>query len=276
MSKVAGKVKQKSVTMLLIENDFHILEIDKKVIELLGLSEITARSGSEALRILKNASKTIDIVKLDLALSDNAANEIFDEIREINSHIPVIVTANDEGSEILSTFENEYNVSVLIKPYGYRKFTDQILKYKNQIGYKEQVDQKLDDVSKNENQTNKRQFDRYIFSAQDQATGDFSFLKSKALISTKILNISKGGICIALQSREEIRLPEIGDRLVLVRVSSPEKLRFLLNIDLEVRWTLKHESLEQSGVGCQFIKIPQSSQKQLQNFLEAYFQGDDS
>ena len=108
---------------------------------------------------------------------------------------------------------------------------------------------------------------RVLFPPEDDTQVHFYAFNTGEIITAKVVNLSEGGICIA-PVREELKsIPKIGDKLVLLKIESPQKLKFLLNADLEISWVLAHDTLDQFGIGCKFERLSDTSKKQIEEFL---------
>ena len=112
-----------------------------------------------------------------------------------------------------------------------------------------------------------RVYDRVIFSAEDETSVNFYDFNSDKIIYAKVVNVSKGGICIAISKDACGDLPQKGDKLVLLKIESPEKLNFPLNADLQITWALTDETLDQIGIGCRFENLTDRNRNQIEEFL---------
>ena len=108
---------------------------------------------------------------------------------------------------------------------------------------------------------------RVVFSADDKTSVNFYDFKSGKIIYAKVVNVSKGGICIAISKDEIHDLPKPGDKIVLLKIDSPEKLNFPLNADLLITWALTDETLEKIGIGCKFENLTERNKTQIEEFL---------
>ena len=125
----------------------------------------------------------------------------------------------------------------------------------------------------NQNQ-NRRKHTRAIFSFDDNITGFFSIPGGNGkAFSTHVLNLSEGGIQITLSRQDQKKL-STGENIILLQIKGPNPLRFLVNIDTQVKWILSHEILEHSGAGCEFINISPSSREQIASFVDAWYNKD--
>ena len=119
-----------------------------------------------------------------------------------------------------------------------------------------------------EYEKNKRKFKRVIFSPDDDVCVNFYIFKADEIVTAKVLNISRGGICFAIDKKGIKSMPKIGDELVLLKLESPGKQSFLINADLEIIWALIHSILNQIGFGCRFEKLPENSETRIEEFLD--------
>jgi len=115
----------------------------------------------------------------------------------------------------------------------------------------------------------KRTNNRVLFSPEDNATVHFYSYETDKIISAKVVNMSAGGMCIALVKDNLKSIPKKGEKLVLLKIESPGELNFILNINLEIVWALTPSPLEQIGIGCKFESIPKSNELQIEEFIHS-------
>ena len=78
-------------TILIIEDEEIVMEVSRALIEKLGYRTLPARTGQEAVDIVKTFDGDIDLVLLDIKLPDMGGNKVFHLIREARPHLKVIV-----------------------------------------------------------------------------------------------------------------------------------------------------------------------------------------
>jgi hypothetical protein len=86
----------------------------------------------------------------------------------------------------------------------------------------------------------KRKFKRVIFSPDDDACVNLYIFKTDEIVTAKVVNISRGGICVAIDKKGIKSMPKIGDELVLLKLESPGEESFFINADVEIIWALIH------------------------------------
>ena len=117
----------------------------------------------------------------------------------------------------------------------------------------------------------RRQFNRALFTIDDGVIGILSVPElQKAPITAYLLNLSVGGMYFTLRTEEKNKIKE-GDHLVLIQIKGSASLKFLVNIDAEIRWILNYENFEHVGIGCKFLNIPESSRKQVGKFVDSWY-----
>lgn len=77
--------------ILLIDNEYSILEITSLVLESIGFDVIPAKSGQQGLQILKDRKEDIDLVLLDLIMPDIDGLDLLETIRKDDSLKDVVV-----------------------------------------------------------------------------------------------------------------------------------------------------------------------------------------
>ena len=77
----------------------------------------------------------------------------------------------------------------------------------------------------------KRINNRVLFAPEDNAVVYFYSFDTDKIITAKVVNMSVGGLCVALSKDELKKIPEIGDKLVLLKIESPGELNYIVNIN---------------------------------------------
>lgn len=76
-------------------------------------------------------------------------------------------------------------------------------------------------------------------------------------ISVHILNLSEGGIGFAVQKDKAAKI-NIGEHLILKKISGDVNWEFLSESKLEIKWISDYDCLNNMAFGCEFIDPPQS------------------
>jgi len=94
-----------SETVLLVDDEDMIIEVGSKLLQRLGYHVLTARNGLQAVEIYQARQREIDCVILDMIMPDQNGGETFDQLKQIDTDINVLLSSgyslNDQASEIL-------------------------------------------------------------------------------------------------------------------------------------------------------------------------------
>ncbi len=123
---------------------------------------------------------------------------------------------------------------------------------------------------------NRRRYRRILFTIEDKINGTFSIPGGESRpISVKILNLGEGGIHFVVNPKDNDKI-KTGAKLILLQIEGPDPLRYLVNIDAEVKWVLNHDIMEHVGVGCEFLNISENSRLQIRSFVDSWHEKDTS
>ena len=116
---------------------------------------------------------------------------------------------------------------------------------------------------------NKRKHERITYCIDDGIVGSFAIpAVQKEAITAYILNLSKGGLHFTLRKEDIGKLKE-GDQLFFMEIKKWASFRYLVNIDAEIKWIDDDHSFPNIGLGCQFLKISQTSKEHISEFLKS-------
>ncbi len=85
--------------VLVIEDDYDLLFLIKKLLEFNGFTVLTAITGKEGKKKFRKYSKLLCSVILDLSLPDQDGKKICREFRKKSPHIPIIITTGSEDQK---------------------------------------------------------------------------------------------------------------------------------------------------------------------------------
>jgi CheY-like chemotaxis protein len=127
----AGDVREDGIirgsgTILLVDDEDMILEVGRAMLEKLGYRVILAGGGAQALEVVKRRGADIDLVVLDLIMPDMPGSKVFEEIRAIHPHMPVMLSSgysiNGQARDMLEKGCNGF----LQKPFSLSDLSQQI------------------------------------------------------------------------------------------------------------------------------------------------------
>jgi two-component system, cell cycle sensor histidine kinase and response regulator CckA len=102
---LTGEMRGGTETILLVDDEEQILEVSKEMLKVLGYTVHTANSGKKALAIYREHKDDIDMVILDMIMPDLSGGETYDQLKQINPHVKVLLSSgysrDSQASEIL-------------------------------------------------------------------------------------------------------------------------------------------------------------------------------
>ncbi|MBU1162842.1 MAG: GAF domain-containing protein, partial [Proteobacteria bacterium] len=123
-----------SGTVLLVDDEEVILEVNKDLLEAIGYQVIIARSGEEAIEVYKKNRDDIDMVLLDISMPGIGGGEAYDRLKEINSDIKVLLSTgfgiDGEANRILDRGCNGF----IQKPFKMNELSGKINEILGQTG----------------------------------------------------------------------------------------------------------------------------------------------
>ncbi len=91
--EISGEIIKGTETLLLIDDEEMIIEVGQELLENLGYTLLTAKSGEEAITIYQKDSNRIDGVILDMIMPVMGGSEIYDRLKAINPDIKVLLSS---------------------------------------------------------------------------------------------------------------------------------------------------------------------------------------
>ena len=121
------KTIQGSETILLVDDEDMIIDVGQAMLERLGYRVIVANGGEQAVETISEMGK-IDLVILDLIMPVMDGSKVFDRIREIKPHMPVLLSSgyaiNGQASEIMRRGCNGF----IQKPFNISELSQKVRK----------------------------------------------------------------------------------------------------------------------------------------------------
>lgn len=116
----------------------------------------------------------------------------------------------------------------------------------------------------------RRSSQRIFFSIEDGIKGVFAFQDhQKGLFTANIINISEGGLGLALSKDKKDRIDK-GDYVILTHIMGIQGLESLANVEAEIRWILDNPSFEFVGFGCGFLNTPEPLRDAIRVFIDSW------
>jgi two-component system cell cycle sensor histidine kinase/response regulator CckA len=90
---ISSEIAEGDETILFVDDEEIVANVSKEILEELGYSVITARNGSDAVKIYRSRKDEIDLVILDMIMPEMGGGETFDNLKLINPQVKVILSS---------------------------------------------------------------------------------------------------------------------------------------------------------------------------------------
>ena len=124
--KGVERVTKGTGTVLLVDDEEVILEVDKDLLEALGYRVIIARDGKEAIEVYRKDQEDIDFVLLDMVMPIMGGGEAYDRMKKIDPNIKVLLSSgysiDGQATEILERGCNGF----IQKPFRMNDLSEKI------------------------------------------------------------------------------------------------------------------------------------------------------
>jgi PAS domain S-box-containing protein len=104
--RTADEITGATGTVLLVDDEDIVLEVEKELLETLGYEVLTAGDGKEAVEVYKKKWDKIDLVLMDMIMPNMGGGEAYDRMKEINPRVKVLLSSgysiDREAKEILA------------------------------------------------------------------------------------------------------------------------------------------------------------------------------
>jgi len=91
--KTSEKLLTGHETILLVDDEEMIITVTRDILESVGYTVWSAKSGHEAIEFYKSDKDKIDLIILDMVMPEMGGGETFDRLREIKSDVKVILSS---------------------------------------------------------------------------------------------------------------------------------------------------------------------------------------
>ncbi|PKN76746.1 MAG: hypothetical protein CVU52_03375 [Deltaproteobacteria bacterium HGW-Deltaproteobacteria-10] len=124
----AEEIATGTETVLLVDDEKTVVEVNKELLAVLGYKVFAAGSGQEAIAVYLEKKETIDLIILDMIMPGISGAETFDRLRKINPNVKVLLSSgyslNGEAQSIMNRGCNGF----LQKPFSLTKLSGEIRK----------------------------------------------------------------------------------------------------------------------------------------------------
>ncbi len=106
-------------TVLIVDDDPSLARAASRLLRSMGFKVLIAHGGREAIEICRVRVNEIDVVLLDLVLSEMSSLETLQQLRSMSPGIKVILTSGYGKQESAARFAEMQPDGYLPKPFGY-------------------------------------------------------------------------------------------------------------------------------------------------------------
>ncbi|MGI9087320.1 MAG: response regulator [Chthoniobacterales bacterium] len=112
--------------ILLVDDEVEISELASEMLSDAGYKVILAKDGFEALKIYKHLGTKIGLIILDFFLPIMDGDVVFDELRELNPKVTVVLSSGFAEQSKLGTMLSQGLRGFIPKPYTCEKLLEQV------------------------------------------------------------------------------------------------------------------------------------------------------
>ncbi len=120
------KILKGTETILLVDDEEMIIEVNQEILKALGYNPMIARSGTKAIEIYKNNIDNINLVIMEMIIPGMSGKEAYDGLKKINPEIKVLLSSgysiSGQAAEILEQGCNGF----IQKPFKLRELSVKI------------------------------------------------------------------------------------------------------------------------------------------------------
>ena len=113
-------------TVLLVDDEDIVIAVGRQMLEKMGFSVLTATGGLQALDVYKDNKDDIDLVILDMIMPDMGAGDAYDELRDINPAIKVLLSSGYGQDQQTREVLNRGCKGFIQKPFNMQALREKI------------------------------------------------------------------------------------------------------------------------------------------------------
>ena len=124
--EVTRTILKGTETILLVDDEEMIIEVNQEILKALGYKTMIARSGKGAIEIYKNSREKINMVIMDMIIPGMSGKEFYDNLKKVEPEIKVLLSSgysiSGQATEILERGCNGF----IQKPFKLRELSFKI------------------------------------------------------------------------------------------------------------------------------------------------------
>lgn len=120
------KITNGTETILLVDDEKSILEVNRDLLKNMGYTVLTAGDGKEAIEVFKNNRDSINMVLLDMIMPGMSGGETYDRLKDIDPDIKVLLLSGySTNGKITKILERGCN-GFIQKPFKVQELSEKI------------------------------------------------------------------------------------------------------------------------------------------------------
>lgn len=104
--------------VLIIDDEESVREAITDILDLAGITAVSAQNGGEGLQILEQGKDQLRLIMLDLSMPGLSGEETFASIRLLNPQLPIIITSGKSASELPQQCHDDPHTEFIQKPFS--------------------------------------------------------------------------------------------------------------------------------------------------------------
>ncbi|NWH06674.1 hybrid sensor histidine kinase/response regulator [Desulfobacter latus] len=112
--------------VLLVDDEKEVIEVCKEMLETLGYEVLVAGAGAQAVSVVQNDTKGIDLMILDVVMPGMDGVQTYDAVRHLNPDIRVLVCSGLYPKQKIRQMINNECRDFLLKPFDIAKLSEKI------------------------------------------------------------------------------------------------------------------------------------------------------
>jgi len=113
-------------TILAIDDEPHMLDILKTVLQAEGYVVLTASGGRESIELYKEHWRDIHVVLLDFMMPEMTGDQVFDHLKQINPNVPVLLVSGSADRARQSAMLAKGVRGIVHKPFYLHELVRQV------------------------------------------------------------------------------------------------------------------------------------------------------
>jgi CheY-like chemotaxis protein len=124
--KATTTIAKGTETILLVDDEKMVLEVNKEMLEFLGYRIYAAGSGQEAIAVYMEKGREVDLVILDMVMPGISGGETFDRLRKIDPDVKVLLSSGYSITGEARTIMGRGCNGFIQKPFQLEKLSGKI------------------------------------------------------------------------------------------------------------------------------------------------------